>query len=191
MLFHDKDAALPRERCGRWRWRSCFEVCLSTLVLDELFTPKGHLSPVDARQWRGNLAAPHTARHEQWPATHRAPNTVMKWGALSPQKGPSYCQCLVHSAQRATVHGELFSPASSQVRDPCTPPTRLQKEPLSPLKGPPWHHLVDGRHWSLAYGDSLPSVRKAGPAARSLPWAPGRTWQPPPPPVRRPRPSRP
>ena len=112
----------------------------------------------------------------------------------------------MHGAQRAVVPGELFSPASWQARHPYTPPTRLKKEPLSPHQGPSCHCLVDGGHWFLAYGDTLPSVIRckwmtpvaargrrvrAGPAARSLPWAPGWAWQPPSPSVRRPRPSRP
>ncbi|MPC44363.1 hypothetical protein E2C01_038036 [Portunus trituberculatus] len=37
----------------------------------------------------------------------------------------SYSQCLVHGAQRALVHGELFSPVPSQSRDLYTPSTRL------------------------------------------------------------------
>ncbi|MPC60522.1 hypothetical protein E2C01_054569 [Portunus trituberculatus] len=61
---------------------------------------------------------------------------------LTPKGPPSYCQCLVYGVQRALAHGELFSPVSSQARDPYTPSTRLAD--------------ID----SPAHGDPLPSLRR-------------------------------
>ncbi|MPC50962.1 hypothetical protein E2C01_044797 [Portunus trituberculatus] len=62
------------------------------------------------------------------------------WHTACHTPRPSHChECLVHGAQHALIHGKLFSPVPSQLRDPYTP------LPYLPIRTPSvGHHLNPG-----------------------------------------------